>query len=66
MTNFELRKQYPNHWFVKVVGHGHHALLVIKKNPEKIDRPIAGMPGMTIDLLSGATITLRGEGAHVG
>jgi len=53
-----LLKAYPRHYFVKLVKFGYWGVMVVPKNPEKKDTPIASMPGMTIDVLHGSTIYL--------
>ena len=53
-----LLKQYPRHYFVKLVKFGYAVFMAIPKNPEKTDLPIKSMPGMTTDVLHGSTIKL--------
>ena len=62
LTNAEraaLKSRYPNHWFTKIVRHGVERIVAIPKSDPPRDIP--SMPGMTADLLHGATIHLTGD-----
>jgi len=51
-----LKAQYPNHWFCKVIRNGVERIVAIPKSDPPRDIP--SMPGMTTDLLHGATVRL--------
>lgn len=51
-----LRKQYPNHWFCKVVGYGHEVLMAIPKRQEIT--PVPSLLGLDIEMLHGATMRI--------
>jgi len=55
----ELKAKYPNHWFAKVVRNGVEKIIAIPKSDPPRDIP--SMPGMTADLLHGATIWIGGK-----
>ena len=52
-----IRAQYPDHFFVRVEKGDERALLAIPR--VHADKPIPSMPGMTVDMLHGATIKLK-------
>lgn len=55
-----IRARYPDHFFVRVEKGEERALIAIPK--KHADKPIPSMPGMTVDLLHGATIRLKEAG----
>ena len=55
------REDYPGHVLVEVATPRAACLIAIPDTPENRDKPIANMPGMTIDLLDGNTIMSHGR-----
>ena len=60
MTDSErdsLKRDYPAHWFVRVVTLGYSALVAIPKRDEIT--PVPSMPELTLDMLHGSVIRIN-------
>lgn len=61
MTDAEretLKRDYPHHWFTRVVRDGWSVIVAIPKR--EVPPVVPSMPGLTLDMLHGATINLKG------
>lgn len=52
-----IREQYPEHFFARLLYGEFEALIAIPK--AHADRELPGAPGVTVDMLHGATIRLK-------
>lgn len=53
-----LKRDYPAHWFVRVVRDGWQVLLAIPKRAD--DPPVKSLHDTPLSMLHGATLTLKG------
>ena len=54
-----LKRDYPNHYFTRLVGYGVSAILA---TPKRADDPaVPSMPGITLSMLHGATMKIGGN-----
>jgi hypothetical protein len=53
----QLKLDAPNCYFLRVIGYGASAIVAIPRAHE--NKPVPGMPGMTVELLHGATLRLH-------
>lgn len=51
-----LKARYPDHFFCRVIKAGEEKIIAIPKSRK--DEPVPSMPGLTFDMLHGATIHL--------
>ena len=54
-----LKRDYPNHYFTRLVGYGVSAILATPKRDD--DPAVSSMPGITLSMLHGATMKIGGK-----
>ena len=57
----QMKRDYPAHFFLRVVTPTHTAIVAIPK--EHAEKDVPGMPGMTVELLHGATMRVSNGAA---